>query len=566
MKTKELSEENVKNTDKILINSEECLNEESKSSQNEENFDLKINDVITNTVEEMQNSEDSKSKTTFNSSSEELKETKQPPKDKVKKKIPLFLSLFLYFLAFILISIILFSVYNMFTPNISFGLSVRNIDVSNQNPSDAKYMLEDYLKNNLPDEIKIKHNEFESTISLEQINAHFDIKSAVNEAFMIGKSNNIIKNDLVVIDTMIHKKNIIPDLVLDNTTLSKVLSELSPNLPDTVEESSYYLEGNQLIITPGKQGNAIDVEKTIELIKNTLINFENYKDPIEIAVTPIDPKPIDIEKIHSEIYKLPQDAYYNENPFTIIPSKNGTDFKISIDEAKKIISQPGLSEYKIPLKILYPKVTTNMIGTQAFPDLLATYSSYYNASNTNRTTNLILATNKINGKVLMPEEVFSFNKIVGRRTVAAGYKNASIYVNGKSVDGLAGGICQTASTLYNAALLSNLGIVERHNHQIHPPYAPVSRDATVVYGSQDFKFKNTRNYPVKLMGYVSGGVTTFKIFGKKEQNEPTVELSSYITHQTPTTISSEGYRILKQNGKVISKALLSKDTYIKEKK
>ena len=137
-----------------------------------------------------------------------------------------------------------------------------------------------------------------------------------------------------------------------------------------------------------------------------------------------------------------------------------------------------------------------MIGTEAFPDLLSTFSTKYAASNKNRTTNLILASNKINGTVLMPGEVFSYNKVVGKRTIAAGYKEAPIYVSGRVEDGLGGGICQITSTLYNAVVFANLEIVERSNHQFVPSYVGASRDATVVYGALDFKFKNNTDYTI----------------------------------------------------------------------
>ena len=130
-----------------------------------------------------------------------------------------------------------------------------------------------------------------------------------------------------------------------------------------------------------------------------------------------------------------------------------------------------------------------MISTEAFPDTLSEFSTRYAASNVNRTTNLRLAANQINGTVLMRGETFSYNDGVGERTIAAGYKEAPIYVSGRVEDGLGGGICQITTTLYNAAVFANLEIVERTNHQFVPSYVGAGRDATVVYGAIDFKFK-----------------------------------------------------------------------------
>ena len=218
-------------------------------------------------------------------------------------------------------------------------------------------------------------------------------------------------------------------------------------------------------------------------------------------------------------------------------------------------------EYEIPLKYTAPSVTTNMIGTEAFPDLLAKFSTNYNARDTDRTTNLRLAAEKINGTVLMPGETFSYNTVVGERTIAAGYKEAAMYQNGEVVDGLGGGICQISTTLYNAVLYSNLEIVERRNHQFVPSYAKAGRDATVVYGSIDFKFKNTRNYPVKILCTVSGGVAKCEIYGLKENPDYDVEITSRVTETTATSIKSETYKTVRQNGQVISSERINKDTY-----
>ena len=163
----------------------------------------------------------------------------------------------------------------------------------------------------------------------------------------------------------------------------------------------------------------------------------------------------------------------------------------------------------------------------------------------------------------MPGETFSYNKIVGERTIEAGYKEAPIYVNGRIEDGLGGGICQITTTLYNAALYANLEILERSNHQFIPSYANASRDATVVYGAIDFKFKNNREYPIKITCSVSNGIANFKIFGLKTENDYVVELSSRITKTTATSIYSEAYKTLKKNGNVVSTETLSKDIYKK---
>ena len=472
----------------------------------------------------------------------------------------IFVTLVIVVFSILLLLYTSFTIYNMFNTNIISGVSIKGVDVSNLSQADAKYQLDNLLSSSIPEEITIKHGDFTSTISLTQMEAKFDTSTATKTAYEIGRQGNIFENNFYVLSTMFNKINIEPNVIINEDLLTNQLQEVSTQLPDTVIQSSYYIEGNNLIITPGKSGNVVDVEQTIQNIKSSISDFSCVNNPVEIAVKTQEPNSIDIDKIHSEIYKEPVDAYYTQNPFMVYPSENGVDFNISIDEAKAMI-QEQKEEYVIPLKYSSPKVTTNMIGTEAFPDLLSSYSTNYSTRDTDRTTNLRLAANKINGTVVMPGETFSYNKVVGERTIAAGYKEAPIYVSGKVVDGLGGGICQITSTLYNAVVYANLEIVERSNHQFIPSYVTASRDATVVYGSIDFKFKNNRDYPIKIVCSVSGGVASFQIFGMKTQNDYDVEISSYQTGTTATAIYSEAYKILKKDGKVVSKELLSKDTY-----
>ena len=193
--------------------------------------------------------------------------------------------------------------------------------------------------------------------------------------------------------------------------------------------------------------------------------------------------------------------------------------------------------------------------------LIASFSTKYPTSNANRTTNLRLAANKINGYVLLPGETFSYNTVVGKRTIAAGYKEAAVYENGEVVQGLGGGICQISTTLFNSVLLANLEIVELHNHQFIPSYVSAGRDATVVYGAKDFKFKNSREHALKITCSVSKGIASFNIYGVKEQNENDVSVYSKVTNKTSKYIKSSTYRTIKSNGSVIKNELIANFTY-----
>ena len=464
------------------------------------------------------------------------------------------------FLIILLLIFIVFTVFNINNKNIANGISILGIDVSGLSKDEATTKINNAILENIPSEIKLKHNDYETSIDTNTLEISIDVPSAINTAYNIGKSGNILQDDWTVLKTMFSNVDIEPVFSINEEQLQTALNDISSKLPDTVIDSSYYIEGNNLILTKGRTGNVINIDEMSNYIINEIKNLNVKDNSLDIITQEENPSELDIDAIHSEIYKQPSNAYFTQNPYAVYPSENGLDFAISIDEAKAML-ETEQEEYTIPLKTLYPEVTTNMIGTEAFPDLLSTFKTTYSTRDRDRTTNLTLAANKINGTVVMPGETFSYNTVVGERTIAAGYKEAPIYVSGQVVDGLGGGICQITSTLYNAVVFANLEIVERSNHQFVPSYVSASRDATVVYGSIDFKFKNNRNYPIKLVCSVSGGIAKFDIYGLKTADDYEVEISSRITSQTSTSTNSEAYKILKKNGQVVSRTLLSKDTY-----
>lgn len=161
-----------------------------------------------------------------------------------------------------------------------------------------------------------------------------------------------------------------------------------------------------------------------------------------------------------------------------------------------------------------------------FQICFGSFSTRFDASNKNRAKNIELAAETINGKVLSPGEKFSFNNIVGNTTAAKGYLLAGAYSAGELVENYGGGICQVSSTIYNAVLYANLEIVERYNHSAVVSYVDPGLDATISYGSRDFKFKNSRQYAIKINARANNGILEIEIKGIKEDNEVEIELVS----------------------------------------
>lgn len=504
-----------------------------------------------------------------------------------QKKLKSFLLLLIpLFIFAILVGILstVFALINRDNETIFSGISVQGIDVSNLTIDEAKKKVSSIIGTHISEEISLQHNDFQTVILPEQFGVSFDVDSAVEQAYYIGKSDNLIKNNYTILSLLLKNYNISPSINYDEDLLNSLIDSINAQLPDRVVNSGYSIDGTNLIITSGKDGILISSSDLKDEILSFLNDISSKNETINIPVNNVGAEPINLDAIYKDIFKLPVDASYTTNPYVVYPSSNGLDFAISMEEAKAIISNQQ-DEYTIPLKITYPNVTTNQIGNEAFPDLLSQFSTSFTSSGYNRSNNIILSSAKLNGLVLMPGEEFSYNQAVGQRTRAAGFREAGAYSNGKVVQEVGGGICQVSSTLYNAVLYANLEIVERTNHYFNPGYVKAGLDATVSWGGPDFRFRNNRNYPIRIVTDTSGKKLKVYIYGLKTDDDCTVVLDPrYIssvpyktTYQNDASLATGETRVISsgsngcktatykyvydKNGTLISSECISRDTY-----
>ena len=550
---KEEKEQDKNQTDKKQDNEAKKKNEKKKDSKNEVKKEKKKN------------------------SKENKNEKKQ-----ISKAKKIIISIIIVAIVALLFSTV-FALTNMNNEKIISGVTIKGIEVSKLTKEEAIAKLETVYTEKMNKNIMLQYEELESELNPTLMEVNYDIEKAVNEAYSLGRNGNIFINNYNILGTLIGKRDFNVDMTMNEETTKQTINDVGANLPGILIESSYSVEDDELIITRGKEGVVINSDILLSEVKEMLNDIHETENVIEIPVETKTPQEIDVDKIHSEIYQEAQDAYYTKEPFTVYPEIEGIDF--DVEKAKEMIASEVKDEYVIELIITKPKVTLEDIGTEAFPDRLSTFSTKYNASDKGRTTNLVIACRKLNGKVIMPGETFSYNETLGPRTYAAGYRNGKIYENGQVVDGLGGGICQISSTLYNAALMSDMEIVERRNHQFVTSYVDKGRDATVVYGATDFRFKNTRTYPIRLVASATGGVATVSVYGIKEADREytysfrtdVISTIPYTTKYVEDSSVAAGKEVVTQkgtnglvcktymtkmlNGKVVSTKLLSTDTY-----
>ena len=498
-----------------------------------------------------------------------------------KKIDPKVIFTILILLLFLLFISVIFSLINMGSNKIINRVYIGDINISNLSQEEAKEKIETWYKETALSNIELTYNELSENITIEQFDSTINSDELIKKACKIGKSGNNIKDNYEILFTLLIKNKIELNIQLNNEKIDKKIEEINSKLPDALQKSNYYIEEDNLIIKKGKKGIQINSEELKKQLNEVIKKEENRK--IIIPVNEILPEEINIEKIYNEIKKDAQNAYISQEPLEVHSHVNGVDFAISLEEAKNILEEQK-EEYVIPLKITIPEITLNDLGKEAFPQILGTFSTTYNTSNQNRITNLKLASEKIDGTIILPGETFSYNKVVGERTIAKGYKEAAVYAGGKVVDGIGGGICQLSSTLYNSVLYANLEITSRSNHRFLTSYVTAGRDATVSWGTIDFCFKNTRSYPIKITSEVKNGVVTTSIYGIKEEKEYEVVIESKVTEVIPYSTKyvkdstlkeeeeeivqygangakSETYKIVKYNGIVVSREQISSDIY-----
>ncbi|AGX45008.1 protein YoaR [Clostridium saccharobutylicum DSM 13864] len=295
------------------------------------------------------------------------------------------------------------------------------------------------------------------------------------------------------------------------------------------------------------------------------------------------------EKLQKDITQSAKDATLSidGNNITVNSEVDGKTIDLdALDQKLKEAINGEISDndaVALDVETTKPKVTKEDLAK--VKGLIGTFSTNYSSSAPGRCNNIELATAAVNGTVVMPGETFSFNDVVGPRTVERGYKEAGTYVGNKVEPGIGGGICQVSTTLYRAVMKSNLRSVERTNHSMSVGYAKPGLDATVSYGYLDYKFKNTYDFPIYIQGITQDKNVTYNVYGDpSELNGKTYDMVSEILETIPpqskvvddstlpvgqeisegggtTGYRARSYQVTYENGVEVNKEVISNDTY-----
>lgn len=282
-------------------------------------------------------------------------------------------------------------------------------------------------------------------VSFSELGIVPDTDNMVKDILSYGREDNIIIALQERLKAFFYPVNMSLRYKIDETQASYYLENYAKKVTLSGHDAYLSLDGEQVVIHPEKLGSRLDMESTLQQLKDMAASGEF--ETLHLTMT-------DKDTIHLRAQDL-----------------------AGIDT------------------------------------IIGTYTTYFNGSDTHRTHNVRLASDKINGVYLAPGQVFSFNDIVGERTAEAGFDDAPVIIDGKLVPGIGGGICQVSSTLFNAALLAGMETVERTPHYSPVSYIPAGRDATVAYGYLDYQFKNPYQQPVYVLSLMTDNSITVYILG-----------------------------------------------------
>lgn len=512
-------------------------------------------------------------------------------KENNKKRLKLISIITLILVVNLIIIFGIICVINRLNTNVYKNVYLFDQDISNLTSDQVFKFIEEKSKG-IKDtfNIDIYRNDKEIyNIKSDDIDFSIDIQKTTDKIMAFGREDNFFIDNYKILKALILKNEIIPEYVYSEEKLDSVIKNIDLTVDNRYSDDAYSIDEakNLLTITRGKTGNTIDYN----IVKKDIIEILSKHEITTYNLLVISKKPsdIDLQKLYSEVKRSPQDAYIDNNakPPKFVNEKNGYDIEIEKlrDLLNKDENKVEGTSIEFPLTVISPKVKLSDLTYSLYNDKLAGYTTYFDSSQKARGRNLEIALDYLNGAIVMPGQVFSYYGRVGEINYAKGYKDAATFKGGTVVYEVGGGVCQTSSTLYNVALMANMEIVERHQHGLPVGYVPPSRDATIYGNILDFKFKNNRNYPVKIVTtYSQSGNINISIYGTKEEQEYDITLSSKVLYYIPFTTSytydssinsgvtsiinkgvngyaSESYITKKLNGVVVSSKLLTKDVY-----
>jgi vancomycin resistance protein YoaR len=358
------------------------------------------------------------------------------------------------------------------------GVMVNNINFGGKNQDEVKTYFDQRNEKIKNSQLVFIYEDKVSSVSAKDINLGFDSSLLAVQAMSLGRSGNTLSDMSLLLQAYLNGVYLKPSYTFFPEKLKVILFPLTSVINKDPVNAIFTFENNRVTaFTQSENGQEV--------------NFEELN-----------------KKIYEKIPEIVQ------------------------SEKQKMITIP------LSIKILEPEITTDKVNNLGIKELIGVGTSLYQGSIEGRIYNVGLASLRVNGALIKPNEIFSFNQTVGDVSSLTGYKQAYIIQNGRTVLGDGGGVCQVSTTLFRAALDAGLPIVERWAHAYRVHYyeedSDPGIDATVYNPSNDLKFKNDtgKHILIQMTNDPSTLRLTFYLYGTKDGRVSTIN-KPVVLSQTP---------------------------------
>ena len=486
---------------------------------------------------------------------------------------------------------VVFSAYNiMFIGRILPNVSIAGVDVSGLTPEEASRLLSQKITT--PKTLVLKTDTDEYTIDLSNIDLHYDTERTAYSAYNLVRTGNFLYDTGARVESLWKKRHLGILLNYDANKLDETVSVLAGQIAIEPVYPAISYKGKEIALTESQNGKEVDIDKLKADIGNALSHLEtdplivetktintslspdeakNFKERAESIVG----KSLELTfEYQSFIYKdkdifpllNPKGGYNNEaintligniavnierapqNPlFAFQPDQGGTKVsefapakpgvKVDSEKTAEVIkaklaelesNEDKSTSGQVAVNLTEPDVTTDKVNNLGINELIGRGKSTFRGSISSRVYNVNLAATRLNGILIKPGEVFSFNNALGDVDKLTGYKEAYVIKDGKTVLGDGGGVCQVSTTLFRAALDAGLPIIERRAHAYRVGYyeqdSYPGMDATVYSPTTDLKFKNDTPASILIQAYPNTKNLTlvFELYGTSDGRVSTV--------------------------------------------
>ena len=465
--------------------------------------------------------------------------------------------------------------------------SAAGVDLGGLTQSEARSQLELAMQSFGEQSVTFTCGGSEFTVTGKDLTMDYD--AVVTQAYSVGRQGVLLAAGWNYLAAFFAPTQVDAGLTFAQTPAA--ILEAEQHITNPMVETTYTVTDSTLDLTKGTTGQTIDVSALEDQLQQELVALVSGEEPsatpIEVPVTTEEPPALDLQSVYDAVYTEPADATFDKTTKSVVPSVDGVSFDIAAAQTALDGAAEG-ETVSVPLNKTEPTITTAKLNANLFKDVLGSGTTICSGPS-NRWYNIDLAADRVTGTILLPGETFSYNALAGPYTKSSGYKAAGTYQNGQSIDATAGGICQLSSTLYWVTLKANLETVSRTQHAFNSGYMPViGTDATVWSDVTDFKFKNSTEYPIKVVCYLDSshklhvtiyGTDTTGIHG--EPYSVTVSTVPYKNTYKPDSSIPVGsapvrdtnysryngvtvdvyQKLVDKNGKTVSTTFLYRNTY-----